>query len=354
MKTTSLKEGQSVLIIKPSSMGDILHALPVAAELKKAVPGVVVDWVAADSFAGLVRMSPYVDGIIPFRRRALGLNGFSFTPVSEIIELARNLRAKKYAAVLDLHGLLRSGLMAKLAKAPVKIGFSSAREGAGWFYNHVIADAPQNHAVERNLASLSAFGINPPAGISYNLALPESDKEWANDNIKTRPYVVINPNARWITKRWPLENYAALATSLEKKHGLMSVITGGPEDIQRGRALAGLIGPSALDLTDSGGFSRLAAILKGAEAVFTNDSGPMHLAAALGVKVVALFGPTNPKLVGPYGKGHIVIRQEVDCSPCRNRNGCSNKMKCLAGISAETVLTEWEKTLETGGTIHGR
>jgi lipopolysaccharide heptosyltransferase I len=320
-------------------MGDIIHAFPVAAAIKKARPDVTVDWIAKDVFKELVRLSPDVDNVIPFS------SGKWWKPstLTSLAGLARyGVGGKRYGAVLDLQALLRSGLITAFAKAPVKIGFSSAREFAGFFYNTKITPPPNAHAVDTLMSALGGLGIPVDGAPAFDIAIPEEARSWAAKVAPESPFVVVNPNARWATKRWPIANFAALSKEIYRRSGALSVIVGGSDDVERGEELARLIGPPATNLTGSGGLGRLAAVLQRALLMITNDSGPMHLAAGVGTPVVAMFGPTDPALVGPYGKGHTTLKTTVDCSPCRNKKTCSRSIECMTKITVEDALSAWE------------
>lgn len=339
MSGSILKKGASVLIVKPSSMGDIIHAFPVVAAIKKARPDVTVDWIAKACFAELVKLSPHVDNIIPFS------NGKWWKP-STIISVSGMLfdgaRGRRYDAVVDLQSLFRSGFITAFATAPVKIGFSDARECAGLFYNTKITPPPNAHAVDRLMSALVGLGIAVDGPAAFDIAIPEEARSWASKVTPESPFVVVNPNARWTTKRWPIANFAALSKEVYRRSGALTVIVGGPDDVERGEELARLIGPAATNLTASGGLGRLAAVLERASLMITNDSGPMHLAVAVGTPVVAMFGPTDPALVGPYGNGHTTLRTAVDCSPCRNKTNCPRAIECMTKITVEDALSAWE------------
>lgn len=343
MSGSILKKDASVLIVKPSSMGDIIHAFPVVAAIKKARPDVTVDWIAADGFTELVRLSPHVNDVIPFFRKEWGRNWWRPSTLRSVAGFLRDgVGGRRYDAVLDLHGLFRSGLITAFAKAPMKIGFSNARELAGLFYNTKITAPPKAHAVDRLMSALAGLGVAVDGPPAFDIAIPGEARSWAAKITPESPFVAVNPNARWATKRWPIASFAALSKEIYRRSGALTVIVGGPEDVERGEELARLIGPAATNLTNSGGFARLAAVLERATLMITNDSGPMHLSAGVGTPVVAMFGPTDPALVGPYGKRHVTLKASVDCAPCRNKTGCSHSIECMTKITVEDALSAWE------------
>lgn len=339
MSGSNLKKGASVLIVKPSSMGDIIHAFPVAAAIKRARPDVTVDWVAKSGFVELVKLSPHVDNVIPF------LSGKLWKP-STVRRVAGFLLGRvggrRYDAVLDLQALFRSGLISAFARTSVKIGFSDARELASLFYDVKIVPPPNVHAVDKLMSALEGVGIPVDGPPAFDMGIPGEARDWADKIAPESPFIAVNPNARWATKRWPVANFAALSKEIYRRSGALTVIVGGPDDVERGEELARLIGPAATNLTNSGGLGRLAAILERASLMITNDSGPMHLAAAVGTPVIAIFGPTDPDAVGPYGKGHTTLKAGVGCSPCRNKKNCPRSIECMTKITVEEALCAWE------------
>ncbi|MBI5815164.1 MAG: lipopolysaccharide heptosyltransferase I [Nitrospinae bacterium] len=342
-----LKNGARILVIKLSAMGDVVHTFPVVAAVKKARPDISLDWVVAEGYRELVGLSRHVDNVILFKRKEWG-SFWKPGVLSQISGFLRNVREKEYDAVVDLQGLLRSGLITAAARSPLKIGFDYAREGATLFYNRKIGRPPgQVHAIERYLGALKEIGIPFQGGPDYGISVPQRETLWAETVTPKEPFAVVNPNARWKTKRWSAEKFAGLVKELEKRHGMRSVIIGGPDDVKTGAQLASMAGPAAMDLTGKGGFAHLAALLGRAAVMFTNDSGPMHLAVALNIPVVAVFGPTNPNLTGPYGPGNMVVAASVDCSPCYKRE-CEKGMECMDSISVESVLTAWNATAKAG------
>jgi len=347
-----INAGARILIVKLSAMGDVVHTFPVIRAIKKTRPDVFIDWVVGDAYLELAQLSPYADGLIPFKRKEWG-RFWNPSAIAQISRFIGKLREREYAAVLDLQGLLRSGAITGVARSKHKIGFAYAREGAPLFYNRKIA-APtgETHAIDRYMKSLEYLGVDSGAGIGYDIAIPQKDIEWAETVLPKEPFVAVNPNARWETKRWPIKKFAELIREIEKKKGVRAVITGGRDEVAASQILASLAGGGVVNLAGTGGFGRLAAILQKADCLFTNDSGPMHLAVALGTPVVAVFGPTNPKLTGPYGGNSAAVTPAVDCAPCFKRS-CGIGMECMNSISVDDVMNAWEKVLTRGGAANG-
>ncbi|MDH5477168.1 MAG: glycosyltransferase family 9 protein [Nitrospinota bacterium] len=353
MPTENPHESQSALIIKPSSFGDVIHALPVARAIKKAAPHITVDWLVSESLTDLVRMSRYVDNHIPFKR-SRWTKWWRPEILAEIVTQIRHTRRKEYDFVIDLQGLIRSGLMTLACRGKVKAGFANAREGAWLFYGEKISTPPGVvHAVDRYMEALGVMGLPKGSGVGYGLVESEAETAWAASQAPAAPFAVVNPNARWITKRWPLERFGLLCRELEKRFGYSIVIIGGPEDAANGARLAQMAGDKALDLTGKTSVPRLAALLRRAEVLFTNDSGPLHLAVAVGAPSVSIFGPTDPAKTGPYGQENLVLRSGRDCSPCFNR-ACSYNHECMTDIEVSTVVEAWATESAREGKARGR
>ena len=321
-------EPGKILIIKPSSLGDILHSLPFLNAVKSRFPRAVIHWVVAKGFEGLLAEHPMIDHLWVINKDAWKKIRHLKGTIGELQSLFGNLRKERYDLVVDLQGLLRSGIITAATASPMRVGFKEAREGSNVFYTDRIKGGKDIHAVDRYLKMADYLGCDT-SEISFPFpALPDEIPMYeANE-----PYAVIIPGARWETKRWPPEKFGKLASLLPLK----SVIVGGKGD----RAIAEEVGSSskgkASSLAGKTSLQELAGILKNARLVICNDSGPMHIAAALGIPVFAVFGPTDPVRTGPYGKGHSIIRSDVVCAPCFKKR-CAD-MKCMKDLSVAKVL----------------
>ncbi len=276
-----------ILMVRMGAMGDIVHTLPAAATLRRAFPKGEIDWLVEERWAGLLDGNPHINAAIKMARRN--------PPMGE-------LRARRYDLALDFQGLLKSAFISRLAGAREVIGFSTAglREKlAGAFYaRRATVEGP--HVVEKNLGLAKAAGATqsvlefplpagkPPAG------LPE-------------PFVALSPSAGWAAKRWPAECFAQLILRIKKDLGLRAVINGGPGE----EALTAVIAAAAKDAAPHisvGGIAELVGLARRARAFIAGDTGPMHVAAAVGTRVVAIFGTTDPTRNGPYSQRARVVR----------------------------------------------
>jgi lipopolysaccharide heptosyltransferase II len=242
------------------------------------------------------------------------------------------LRDLQVDLVIDLQGLFRSGWMTWQTRAPVRVGFANAREMAWAFYTHrVPIESREVHATERYLKVLAALGV-PTSPIVYPFAVDDRDRAHVEQFLPAgTKYAVLLPGTNWATKRWPVDKFARLVAPLKQRFGLEVVVAGGPE-VQE---LAVRI-PEAQNLVGRTSLRQLVALLERADLVIANDSGPMHIAAALGRPLVTMFGPTNPVRTGPYRRDETVLRLDIPCSPCYSRR-CSHQ-SCLQWLEIEPVL----------------
>ncbi|HPT16524.1 MAG TPA: glycosyltransferase family 9 protein [Kiritimatiellia bacterium] len=321
-----------ILVIKLSSLGDVAHALPAVRALKDRT-GAEIDWVVQPEYAPLLACCPDVARTIAFPRRNVARGFFPFL---------RELRREKYDVVVDLQGLLKSAVAARLARGRRRVGPAWAREGAHRFYDAQPARAagPRRHAVEElmDVANLVAPGAGAPPAPRLAFPEPESDGD-------PGPHVALAPFSRWRTKDWPLEKFAELGQRLSKEMGCRLRIVGGRDDEEAGEELARRIGPGARNLCGHTDLPGLCSLLTAMDLLVTVDSGPMHWADALGVPVVAVFGATDPARTGPYRQlNHVVAKAGLACRPCHARTCARGDLACLRTLDVEAVF---QKALET-------
>ena len=339
-----------ILIIKPSSMGDVVHALPTLAALRDRFPHAHIAWLVKRRWAGLLERVEGLDAVWPVES---GVTGW--------LSVIPRLRAAGFDLAVDLQGLLRSGAMAWLAGCPTRIGFANAREGSPFCYTHrVSVPTTEMHAVDRYLLVAAACGASAQGAPEFRLRpLPADRQEVAvllsRHGLPARePWIGVSVAARWPTKRWPTGFFATAADHLQKKGLGRVVLMGGPDDRAAVQAVKGLMRTVPADLAGATAPALLPALLESAALLLTNDSGPMHVAAAMGTPVVALFGPTSPTRTGPYANGHRVLRSGVPCSPCFSRT-CRNTvyLECLKTISPDQVIEAVRDLLKRGNGVKG-
>ncbi|MDQ6733245.1 MAG: glycosyltransferase family 9 protein, partial [Nitrospirota bacterium] len=254
--------------------------------------------------------------------------------------------AESFDLVIDLQGLFRSGAMARLTGCPTRIGFANGREGSPFLYTQTVpVPTPDIHAVDRYLLVAASLGAAPKGFPKFDIKLASTDRERVAQLLKSvglaagAPWIAMNVSARWDTKRWPPEHFAAVADALQEKRLTAVALIGGLDDRAVTQAVLSRMQTTPIDLTGQTSPELLPALLASASLLLTNDSGPMHIAAAMGTPVVAFFGPTSPTRTGPYGSGHRVLTSGVPCSPCFSRT-CKNpvQLECLTTIHPKTVV----------------
>jgi len=333
-----------ILVVKPSSLGDVVHVLPVATALVQGISGCMVDWVVRPEYAELLEAHPAVRRVLLFDRKRWGDPRSAARTVAEVFDLVRSLRRESYHVVLDLQGLLRSGLIAMASGVRRRIGLASAREAATLFYTESVpVPDPRMHAVDRYRLVLGRLGVEG-GEVRFDLTVPAAAAAWAERLLedeaagKARPTVVLNPHARWETKEWLPDRWAAVADRLTADTGASVFLVGGGEDREATAAVEAGVRSRVVNLAGGTTLVQLAALLARADLLVTCDSGPMHLAAAAGTPVLALFGPTDPARTGPYGSDHRVLRGDADCAACLRRRCPKEERVCMTSISTTAVV----------------
>ncbi|MBS1115592.1 MAG: rfaF [Nitrospirae bacterium] len=322
---------KKILVVKPSSLGDIVHSLPFLNSIKTCFPKAEIHWVIAKGLEGLLECHPMVDKLIIINKDMWKKLSKTAETIKEVRQLLQDIRNERYDLAVDLQGLFRSGLITMATRAPVRIGFSEAREGSRLFYNVKIKGGKDVHAVERYMKIAGALGCD-----EKNILFPFSlcDSEMKNiEDIRSRmkDYAVIVPGARWDTKIWPAENFGRIASLLP----VQSIVIGSKSDMLIAEKVVQASGGKAISLAGRTSLRELIEVMRHARFVISNDSGPLHIAAGFKVPVVAIFGPTSPVRTGPYGKGHIVIKSDLECAPCFKKH-CSD-LKCMQGTTVDDV-----------------
>lgn len=338
-----------VLVLKPSSLGDVVHALPVVRHLRRHHPEARVHWWLHRNLVPLLEGDPDVERIVPFDRKAWGrISGFR-----RILDDLSGLRAERYDLVLDLQGLARSALVGRFAGGKRLVGVADWREFAPLLHGESIPrPSPTTHAVDWYLAVARHLGLDTTVPFEWIPSRPAGVVEVRNrvPELGEGPWIGLQPGARWYNKRWPVEAWGILANLLASRlpdHRI--AVFGGPDETALGRSIRDASGGRVTDLTGRLGLPGMIEGLRSLRLLVTNDTGPMHVAVALGKPVVALFGPTAPERTGPYGQMPNVLRlRSLPCVPCmkpRCRN--ADPLACLTRIAPATVAEAVAARLET-------
>jgi ADP-heptose:LPS heptosyltransferase len=350
-----------ILIVKPSSLGDIVHTLPLVHAIKREYPDSYLGWIVQKGFAALIESDPSVDQVIrifipstsdPYAGRAALARALKETLVT-MSQLRKLFHPAPYDLVLDLHASFRSAILGRCNPRGLRIGFADAKELNSYFQDELVRPDPNKpHAMDKNLAFADHLEIvvnDEDFHIAPGARAAQEARDFLSSNGVSpgAPIIYANPAARWSSKRWSMDGWVKLGDALMDEDRMALIMCGSPDDLEYiGQIVSRMKRPP---IVSAGKISLAAAIsLAGLSHVYVGvDSGPMHFSAMAGAQVVALFGPTDPRLVGPYGKGHKVItRDSLECLACRKRN-CES-MECLHGIGWEEVYTA---ILEL---IHGR
>lgn len=324
------------LIVRLGSLGDVVHGIPAAAALRAHFPDARVDWAVDPRYVELLELVSGIDARIAIDTRR----------PAALMSSIRDLRAVRYSAAIDLQGLIKSAVLARAAGAERTIGFPKAhlREPlARLMYSHTPDPGDARHVIFKNLKLLEPLGVREPA-VSFPLDVPHTPAvDEALARAGANGYALINPGAAWPNKRWPPERFAAVAAALRDQRGLTSVVLWGPgEDLLAASVVAASRGAAAAaprtTITD------LFAIARGARLMISGDTGPLHIAAAVGTPVVALFGPTWPERNGPWSAFDVVLSRAEGCA-CHYRRECRRSLPCIREITVHDVVQAAEQRL---------
>lgn len=310
----------NIALVKLSSLGDVVHALPVAAALRAHAPSWRLTWIVERHEAALLRDNPVLDAVLPVdtrgwrrARRLRELVGVA----REVAGLRRRLRVERFDAALDLQGLVKSGLLTAATGAPLRIGYAvgQCREPLNALFTNrrVTPPATARHVVEQNLALLTPLGVRAGEP-EFPLALdPEADaaiaRFFSGAGLKARDRVVVlNPGAGRPDKQWPVAHFRELARRLTDEGAATALVVWGPDELARAREIVDGAARARALLAPATGLDELAALLRRASVVVSADTGPLHLAAALGTRCVGLYGPTSAVRNGPYGDRHRALQ----------------------------------------------
>lgn len=340
---------ERILVIKLRATGDVVLATPVIENLKRRFPGSRLSFLTEAASADVLRWNPFLDELIVLPIRRWERTGFRES-WREQARFYRNLRRKRFDLAIDLFGNPRSAVLTRLTGAPDRIGY--AFRGRRHAYNTVITpSARTRHEVLFHLEALEAMDV-PVATDRPCVALPERAEgkayRWLRENAPgDRAVVGLNPGGGWAVKRWPPEYFGRLADALIDEYGVDVLVLWGPGEKGLVEEVIGAMRHRPLVLPEVT-LADLGAFLKHCRLLVSNDSGPMHMAAALNVPTVGIFGPTDPRAQGPWGDGHGVVRQEtVDCLGC-NRTDCPIGNICMTTLEPREVLAKVRPFMPVG------
>ncbi|RLC08241.1 MAG: lipopolysaccharide heptosyltransferase I [Deltaproteobacteria bacterium] len=346
----------NILIVKLSAIGDVIHTLPALNAIRRHHPDAHITWVVEEAAYPLIEGHGALDRVLVSKRKhwIKKLVG-SDTPSSEKRAVLKDaylfikvLRDTRYDLVIDFQQLLKSGILVALSGGKRKAGYNKGmehQEHSHLFLNERIPPVKMDiHALLRSMMLIEALGILSD-DIVFDLPIRDQDRSRITDllarngqltRVSGKPLVAVNPMAKWKTKLWSDMKFSRLADQLIEQYGASVVFTGGPEDREAVQGILSGMKRSAVNFAGKTSLKMLAALYEKTDFLVTTDTGPMHLAAAVGIPVVAIFGPTAPWRTGPFGSGHQVIRAGLKCSPCFKRQ-CQTT-ECMKRIRVEDVL----------------
>jgi lipopolysaccharide heptosyltransferase I len=335
-----------IALIKPSALGDIIHSLPVLSAVRRRYPDAHITWIVNRAYEPLLKGHPHLNATLPFDR-GVAKTGWLRAAKSYGGFLAE-LRRQRFDLVLDLQGLLRSGLMCRATGATRRVGLGSSREGARWFYTDVVhvRDFNALHAVDRYWLIAEALGAGD-APKAFVVPLSEEARAWAMEKLQgsPRPLLMTAVGSRWMTKRWPPAHFAALLNHAQNRFGGTAVFVGGGEDREIARKTTSQLSGAFRDLTGLTSLPQLSAVLSLADVMLANDTGPLHLAAALGRPVVAPYTCTKIQLNGPYGAESGARETNVWCQGSYLKH-CS-RLECMTELTPDRFLPILQEILHT-------
>jgi lipopolysaccharide heptosyltransferase I len=339
---------RQILIVRLGSLGDIVHGLPVAAALRERWPAARLDWLVDRRNVEILRLVPVLDHVLVLE-----------TPTARgWLDVLREIRPVRYDAAIDLQGLLKSALLARLSGARRVIGFASTHlreRTAAPFYSERVDPGPVTHVMHKNAALARALGVTDlplrfplTTGASPALAVVRHDLGVAPDSGGAGPhprdrFALINPGAAWLNKRWLPDRFGKVAAFVRERFGLSSIVLWGPGEEARAREVADASGGAAR-LAPATTIADLVELSRAASLMISGDTGPLHIAAAVGTPIVSLFGPTDPQRNGPWAGGDEVLSRWGQCE-CRYQRRCRRAAWCLADITVAEVTAAIERRM---------
>jgi lipopolysaccharide heptosyltransferase I len=318
------------LIVRLGSLGDVIHAIPAVAALKKRHPDCVIDWAVDPRYVDLVKLVTVIGSVLPFDPRRY---------LSALAVWRQIRRGLEYDAAIDLQGLIKSAVLARSVGARRTIGFSRQhlREpSARFFYSEKVDPGSAPHVIQRGIRLVQALGVDD-GSIEFPLAIPRSSAAAAiASRMPSNGYALVNPGAAWPNKRWPSARFGALAAAIRERHGLRSVVLWGPgEESAASAVVAASVG--AAEPAPPTSITDVVAVAKGARLMVSGDTGPLHIAAAVGTPVVALFGPTRAERNGPWSPSDISLSRADRCI-CHYERRCRRDHLCIDDIGVDEVV----------------
>lgn len=336
---------KKIAIVRLSSIGDVLHCTPVARALKEAFSPCHITWIVGQVCYPMIEYNPFIDEVYIWSRERwekLVRHGRLIEAWRMWCQLRKDMASRNFDIAIDIHGLLLSGMVTFSTGAPRRIGLGGNKEPNGLFMTEQAQVLPQDvHVIQRYLGVLRPLGINNK---DYNMTLCLSDvarnfavQFLSQHNVRSdEKIVILIPVTTWESKNWPPEFFAETAEALGSTVRL--ILCGGPGDIHIAKKILDNTSVPIINAVGKTSLLEMAALIEKANLLIAGDTGPLHMAIALGVPTIGIFGPTDPAKFGPLPSGHVVLRSKIGCMPC-HKTVCPKKGKgCMQGIKPETVV----------------
>ena len=322
----------NILIVRLGALGDIIHAVPAAAALRNAFPDARIDWLVEARHRAMVDLITVIDRPVVLERAS----------ITAWIDVVRRMREVRYDVAIDFQGLMKSAVLARASGASRVVGFSIwhlREKGARPFYSEIHRDTPAeraDHIIRQNLALLRSVGVTDttirfPLADVHSRALEEIQSTLGGE----QPFALINPGAAWPNKRWPPDRFGEAAAFLREVRGLPSFVLWGPGE----EGLAGAVVETSSGAARVAPATRLAdllALCRAAALMVSGDTGPLHIAAAVGTPTVSIFGPTDPQRNGPWSTDDVTVSRYGICG-CHYERRCRRTEWCLESITVPEV-----------------
>jgi heptosyltransferase I len=337
-----------LLLVRLGALGDLVHALPFAAALRNAYPDARIDWLVDIRYRALLDLVPIIS-------ERLILNTHAWSGPTSLPSVIKRLRLASYDIAFDAQGLIKSALLARASGAARVVGFarSALREpAAGMFYTETVDPTGTTHVIDKTLCLLRAVGVEERRDFPLNDSetsdeppspVPPCTREVLGID-PAAPFVLMNPGAAWPNKRWPADRFATLAREVQARHGMKSAVLWGPGEETLAAQIARASGGAA-EMAPATTLADVLALAREARLLVSGDTGPTHLAAAVGTPIVGLYGPTDPARNGPWHPDDICVSRFGACA-CHHQRRCHRPATwCLADITVEDVMAAVDQRL---------
>ena len=347
---------KKILIVRLSAIGDVVHVLPALRSLRSGFPDSEITWVVEDRAQGIIADHPDLDEVIVFQRKKWQRDIFKisriYNTLGEVLSFYKKLNRTHYDLVIDFQGNLKSGIMTLIAKSEVKIGFGKLHcKEFNYLFTKQQINPPGKriHKIEKNLALLGGLNIDNKYQ-DPGLPVSKIDEDYVSDFIykntkKTAPVIMVHPCTSKFGsfKQWPVLNYAVVADKILETYNANVIFTWGPGELGVINEIILNMKHKAIASCDTS-IKQLTELIRRADLFIGGDTGPLHIASILGIPTVAIYGPKDPAVYGPYNNKAIVLKKDWPCSPCNNRT-CAQP-ECMTTILPEEVFQAIEELME--------